>query len=96
MPELQQIIPRPGEIRPDKPYRTPDQRWEEVVEEIYGDSTEPPRNLTFDHDAGWDQRLWSIQNAHEQSRLRRFGFWTFIGVLFLIADLGWIFVRMIY
>lgn len=95
MPELQQIIPRPGEIRPDKPYRTPDQRWEEVVDEIYGDHAEP-QNLTFEHDARWDHRLWSVQNAHDQSRLKRLGFWSVVGVMFLLADLGWVFVRMIY
>lgn len=95
MSELQQIIPRPGEIRPDKPYRTPDQRWEEVVDEIYGDAA-LPRNVAFEHDVLWDGRLLSVQNAHNQSRLKSFGFWSVIGVLFVIADLGWIFVRMIW
>src|SRR5882757_1351524 len=53
MRELQQIIPRPGEDRPDKPYRTPDRRWEEVTEEIYG-SAEEPTNIEFVHNPYWD------------------------------------------
>lgn len=102
MSELQQIIPRPGEIRPDKPYRTPDQRWEEVCDEIYG-SHAIPENLQFDHDPYWDRQFWSIQNARDQASLfmgptagrpHRFGFWTFIGLLMVAGDLGWSWFRV--
>lgn len=108
MSELQQIIPRPGEIRPDKPYRTPDQRWEEVSDEIYG-SHELPENILFDHNPVWNRRFWSIQNIRDQTlffaiptldlsggppRPRRFGFWSVVGFLMLAGDLGWLFFRI--
>lgn len=107
MAELEQIIPRPGEVRPDKPYRTPDRRWEEVTEDMYG-STDLPTNIYIEHDPFWDQRLFSVQNAGDQaksmmvwlpktetSRPNVFGFWTIICLLFIAADLGWIVVRML-
>lgn len=109
MAELQQIIPRPGEIRPEKPYRTPDRRWEEVTEEIYG-SAEEPRNIELEHNPNWDREFWSIQNAHDQvgfialglptvpydgkPRRRTFGFWTVIGLLMVFGDLGWLWFRV--
>jgi hypothetical protein len=93
MTDLETILPRPGEVRPDKPYRTPDRRWEEVTEEIYG-STELPRNIDHEYDLYWNTRFWSVQNAHDQYQLSSFGFWTVIGLLMLSADLGWLFWRM--
>lgn len=109
MSELQQIIPRPGQIRPEKPYRTPDRRWEEVCDEIYG-SHALPENLQFESDPQWDQRFWSIQNAHDQAgfatammpgvpfdgkrRRYRFGFWSVIGLLMASGDLGWLWFRV--
>jgi hypothetical protein len=90
--DLEIIIPRPGEVRPDKPYRTPDQRWEEVTKNMYG-SAELPTNIWFDHDPNWDGRFWSIQNAHDQFDLKVFGFWTIVGLLMVTADLAWYFVR---
>lgn len=94
MTELETIIPRPGEVRPDRPYRTPDQRWEEVTEEMYG-SSELPQTIHFAHDVLWDHRFMSIQNARNQSRLKSFGVWTCVGALMIVADLSWFFVRMI-
>ena len=88
MNEIPQIvIPRPGEV---KPYKIPDKRWEEITKEIYG-SAELPQTIRHEHDAQWDHRFWSIQNAHDQSEGKKFGFWTLIGAIFLLMDLTWYF-----
>jgi hypothetical protein len=102
--ELQQIIPRPGEI---KPYKIPDEVWEELTERLYG-TTEEPHNITFDHVQDWDTKFWSIQNIHNQAaclpigvvmtsapelkptQKSSFGFWTFIGILFMLAAVSWL------
>jgi hypothetical protein len=87
MSNIEQIIPRPA--LPEKPYRSPEQHWEEVVRDIYQDIS-PPENIQFDHDVKWDRRFWSIQNAYDQNDGKRFGFWTIIGVLFfLVQFVGW-------
>lgn len=83
----QVIIPRPGET---KPYKIPDKRWEEIIEEMYG-SAELPQTIHHAHDERWDDRFWSIQNAHDQSEGKKIGFWTVIGVIFLLMDLTWYF-----
>ena len=79
MSDLQTIIPRPGEIRPDKPYRTPDRRWEEVTQEMYG-SAEAVQNVRFEHDEYWNKRFFSIQNVNDQTQGKRTGVWTMIWV----------------
>jgi hypothetical protein len=61
---------------------------------MYG-STELPQTIHFDHDPIWNQRFMSIQNAHDQFELKSVGFWTFIGLLMLVADFGWFYVRTI-
>lgn len=81
------IIPRPGEQWAVAPYRIPEQRWEEVTEEMYG-SAELPTTISFDHDPDWRYRFWSAQNARDQADGKRLGFWTFIGLLFVVADVG--------
>lgn len=80
------VVPRPSEV---KPYKTPDVRVHEVVKEIYGPTVElePPRK----HDPWWRERLWSVQNARDQAEMKKFGFWSVIGVLYLIAQFGWLF-----
>ena len=93
--ELRQIIPNPGEVRPDKPYRTPDQRWEEVTKEIYGSSAEP-ENIRHDYDPDWNHRFWSVQGARGHYELKEIGLWSLVGVLFVAADLGWVFMRIIH
>jgi hypothetical protein len=82
------IIPRPA--GPDKPYRSPDEHWEEVTRDIYG-SAELPRTIRFEHDPKWERRFWSIQNARNQYELTSFGFWSFIGALMILANLSWYF-----
>jgi hypothetical protein len=88
MSELQQIIPKPA--LPDKPYRSPEQHWEEVVRDIYQD-TNVPENITFKHDEKWSRRFWSVQNALDQYNGHRFGFWTIIGLIFFSTPFlgGW-------
>jgi hypothetical protein len=81
------IIPRPDERRATAPYKTPEQRWEEVTKQMYG-SAELPETIRFDHDAEWKDRFWSIQNAYDQRMGNKIGFWSFIGMLFLLADVG--------
>lgn len=80
------IIPRPGGAT--KPYQTPGERWQEVTQEMYG-SAELPTTIHHEHDPEWNNRFWSIQSAHDQYELKKFGFWTIIGVLFLLSDLTW-------
>jgi hypothetical protein len=89
MTELPQIvIPRPGgEARP---YKTPDKRWEEVTREMYG-SSELPDSIHHRHDPVWNERFWSIQNAHDQSEGKKFGFWAIIGIIFVLMDMTWYF-----
>jgi hypothetical protein len=82
------VIPR----KELKPYKTPDERWEEVTKEIYG-SADLPEIIHFDHDPYWDGRFWSIQNANNQSQLKTFGFWTIIGALYAFADMWWFVYR---
>ena len=112
MAELQHIIPRPGEIRPDAPYRTPDRCWEEVTKEIYG-SAELPQNIAFASDPDWRQRVWSIQRINDSAPRFIIGMmrpdgvpdvtmvknrsWLWAGVfyLFFLADIVWIFLRMV-
>lgn len=89
MSELQQIIPRPGEVRPDKPYRTPDRRWEEVCELVYGSSA-MPENIRFDPDPFYHSRIWTMQAAHDHKDW----FWGSIYALMIFADLCWYFLRM--
>jgi hypothetical protein len=72
-----------------KPYRTPDQRWEEVTTEIYG-SAELPATTHYDHDPLWDKRFWAIQNIRDQSDGKRFGFWTIVWGLMISANLLWL------
>ena len=105
MSELQQIIPQPA-ASVVRPYQTPDERWQEVCEEIYG-SSEFPQTIHHQHDEHWDDRFWSIQNANDQAvslmawlpgldakpHRRRFGFWSLIGLLMVVGDIGWIWVR---
>ncbi len=62
MAELQQIIPRPGEVRP---YQiTDERRWQRVIEEIYGSSA-VPENIRFAHNPDWRQNVLSIQWTHD-------------------------------
>ncbi len=93
MTELQHIIPRPGEIRPVKPYKIPDERWREFLEKHYG-SGELPGTIKFSHDVDWDRRFWSIQNVANQKDGHHLGFWSFIGLLLFLSDIGWYFVRL--
>ena len=87
MSNVEQIIPRPD--LPTKPYRSPEQHWEEVVRDIYQDAS-APSNAELKHDEKWDRRFWSLQNAYDQNNGKRFGFWTIIGFLFFLAQLvGW-------
>jgi hypothetical protein len=90
MAELQQIIPRPGEIRPDKPYRTPDRRWEEVTKQIYG-IAELPANIEFEHDQDWRQRVFSTQRAHDHEHW----LWATAFYMLMFSDLAWFFMRMV-
>lgn len=89
MAEIPQIIiPRPGGAT--KPYETPGERWEEVTLEMYG-SADLPATIRHKHDPEWDNRFWSVQNARDQSEFKKFGFWSIIGVIFLLMDLSWYF-----
>lgn len=107
MSEIQHVIPRPGHNVPDRPYKTPDERWAEVVEEIYG-SAELPQTIRHEHDADWDRRFLSIQSAHDQfatiaeflpmavtptKRRSTFGFWSVVGLLMIGGDLLWVWIR---
>jgi len=93
MEELQQIIPRlprPGEIRPDSPYKTPEERWQKVTEEIYG-SSGLPGNIRFEHNPYWRKGIFSIQRAHDQSH------WLWLAAFYLLmfSDLAWFFTRIV-
>jgi hypothetical protein len=100
MSEVRHIVPRQGgELRP---YKTPDEHWREVTEEIYG-SAELPETTQHMHDPEWDRRLLSIQNANDQTnaifaafgmvprstRPMRVGFWSVIAVLFVASEAMW-------
>ena len=73
----------------NKPYKTPDERWQEVTQEIYG-SIELPQVIHFDHDPMWDHRFWAIQNIRDQSDGKRFGFWTIMYLLTIVVGLFWL------
>ena len=85
MSDVVQQIPRPaGEV---KPYKTPDEHWREVVEDIYG-----PDHIEasfFVRDEDWNTRIWSMQAARDQYEMVRFGFWSAIGILMFVAQLCW-------
>jgi hypothetical protein len=90
MSELQQIIPRPGIIRPERPYQTPDRRWEEVCDQIYGSSA-LPENIRFERDPLYRTRIFTMQAAHDHTNW----FWSSIYALMIFADLCWYFLRMV-
>lgn len=86
--EARQIVPvrQVGEL---KPYKTPDEHWQEVTEEMYG-SSELPQTIHHEHDPEWGHRLWSVQSARNQYEMKAFGFWSFIYVLFFISQFSWL------
>jgi hypothetical protein len=90
MVDLQIIIPRPGDTRPDAPYRTPEQRWEEVVEAVYGTAA-LPTNVMFEHDPHYRDRVFTMQRAHDKSHWLWPGAWG----LLIFSDLAWYFFRTI-
>jgi hypothetical protein len=79
---IQQIPVRIKELRP---YDTPEERLEEVCDEIYG-SHALPKNIYFIHDPKWNTRFWAIQNINDQWNGKSIGFWTIIGMIFMYAD----------